>query len=128
MGVLLGLTFGLLIGAVLAFLSLFFLHTTIFNSLLFGIAAGCCCNYFFSFHPAFCLIIGIAIFLIFSFLQSTAVGFWIIGVILSVAWGFVIAVFVYMFTHDMIWFYVSWLLGFAVMLMAYIHSRDEILD
>ncbi|MCI6941940.1 MAG: hypothetical protein MR767_00400, partial [Christensenellaceae bacterium] len=48
-----------------------------------GIVAGVCCNSFTPIHPALCLVIGIAVFLLLLWLQRTSVGFWVIGGLLT---------------------------------------------
>lgn len=111
---------------ILMVIGLFVRHTIIFDSIALGIISGVCCNHFFTFHPAFCLLIGIAVFAGLLFLQNTRFGFWIIGVIMSAAWAFVFAFFAYIFAgEDMIWFYVILGLSFIVMLLLRIRARDK---
>ena len=51
---------GIFIGLVCSVIGLFFGHIILFDS----IAAGVCCNQFTAIHPALCLVIGIATFLL----------------------------------------------------------------
>ena len=60
---------GLFIGLVCSVIGLFFGHIILFDSIALGIAAGVCCNQFTAIHPALCLVIGIATFLLLLWLQ-----------------------------------------------------------
>lgn len=62
---------GLFIGLVCSVIGLFFGHIILFDSIALGIAAGVCCNQFTAIHPALCLVIGIATFLLLLWLQNT---------------------------------------------------------
>ena len=55
---------GLFVGLVCSVIGLFFGHIILFDSIALGIAAGVCCNQFTAIHPALCLVIGIATFLL----------------------------------------------------------------
>ena len=61
---------GLFIGLVCSVIGLFFGHIILFDSIALGIAAGVCCNQFTAIHPALCLVIGIATFLLLLWLQN----------------------------------------------------------
>ncbi len=61
---------GLFIGLVCSVIGLFFGHIILFDSIALGIAAGVCCNQFTAIHPALCLVIGIATFLLLLWLQK----------------------------------------------------------
>lgn len=117
---------GLVIGFIAMVVGLFVGHIIIFDSIALGIISGVCCNYFFTIHPALCLLIGIGVFVALLFLQNTRFGFWIIGALLSAVWAFIFAFFAYIFTEDMIWFYVIGGLAFVVMLLLHIKARDEV--
>ncbi len=60
----------LFIGLVCSVIGLFFGHIILFDSIALGIAAGVCCNQFTTIHPALCLVIGIATFLLLLWLQK----------------------------------------------------------
>ena len=60
---------GLFIGLVCSVIGLFFGHIILFDSIALGIAAGVCCNQFTAIHPALCLVIGIATFLLLVWLH-----------------------------------------------------------
>lgn len=119
----------LLIGAVLFIIctvvGLFVGHIILFDSIALGLISGVCSSHFLTLHPAFCLLIGIAVFVGLLFLQHTAAGFWVIGCLLSAVWAFIFAFFAYIFTEDMIWFYVVGGIAFVVMLLLHIHARDK---
>ena len=66
---------GLFIGLVCSVIGLFFGHIILFDSIALGIAAGVCCNQFTAIHPALCLVIGVATFLLLLWLQNTSIGF-----------------------------------------------------
>ena len=74
---------GLFIGLVCSVIGLFFGHIILFDSIALGIAAGVCCNQFTAIHPALCLVIGIATFLLLLWLQNTSIGFWLVGGLLT---------------------------------------------
>lgn len=116
---------GLVISFILLVVGLFIGHIIVFDSIALGIISGLCCNHFLTLHPAFCLLIGIAVFVGLLFLQHTSVGFWIIGCLLSAVWAFIFAFFAYIFTEDMIWFYVVGGIAFVVMLLLHIRARDK---
>lgn len=61
---------GLFIGLVCSVIGLFFGHIILFDSIALGIAAGVCCNQFTAIHPALCLVIGVATFLLLLWLQK----------------------------------------------------------
>lgn len=116
---------GLVISFILLVVGLFIGHIILFDSIALGIISGLCCNHFLTLHPAFCLLIGVEVFAGLLLLQKTAVGFWVIGVLLSAVWAFIFAFFAYIFTEDMIWFYVVGGIAFVVMLLLHIRARDK---
>ena len=78
---------GIGIGIVCTIIGLFFGHIILFDSIALGIVAGVCCNQFLPIHPALCLVIGIAVFLLLLWLQNTSVGFWIVGGLLTLIYA-----------------------------------------
>lgn len=84
------LAIGVVIGLVCSVVGLFFGHIILFDSIALGIVAGVCCKQFLSIHPALCLVIGIAVFLLLFFLQNTKVGFWIVGGLMTLLYASVI--------------------------------------
>ena len=71
---------------VLTVIGLFFGNIILFDSILLAALSGLLCNTVWSVHPAFCLLIGIAVFLLLLWLQHTSVGFWLIGGLLCLLW------------------------------------------
>ena len=114
------------IGFIFTVVGLFVGHIIIFDSIALGIISGVCCNRFFTLHPALCLLVGVAVFALLLLLQNTRFGFWIIGGPLSAVWAFIFGFFAYIFTEDMLWFYVVCGLAFVVMLLLHIKARDKV--
>jgi len=97
------------------------------ESIGIAIAAGCLAGHFLPIHPAFCLLIGIGVFIGLRFLMNTKIGFWLIGGFMSLLWGLLVAVFVYDGTgKDMIWTYVSWGLGTLVILALHLKAKSRV--
>lgn len=116
----------IVIGVVMLVISLFVGHIILFDSIFLALLSGVLCHEFLGLHPAFALLLGIAVFSLLFWLQNTKFGFWIIGILLSALWGFIFGFIAYAFTsQDMIWFYVVWGLGTAVMIGLHLKARDE---
>lgn len=115
----------IVIGVVLVIISLFVGHIILFDSIFLSLLSGVLCHEFLGLHPAFALLLGIAVFALLFWLQNTRCGFWIIGLLLSALWGFIFGFIVYIFTsQDMIWFYVIWGLGTLIMIGLHLKARD----
>lgn len=116
-----GLSFGLMFTVV----GLFFGHIILFDSIFFSVIFGIICNQILGVHTALCLLIGLTLFGLLFKLQTTSVGFWIIGVLLSVLWagGFCLLAFI-LTEHDVIWTYVVLGLGFVIMMGLHLRARD----
>ena len=119
----------LIIGAVLlvvfTVIGLFFGHIILFDSIAIGLVAGLVSHGLFEIHPAIALLIGIAVFFILFFLQNTKVGFWIIGGLMSLAWGLIFASMAYEFTDkDMIWTYTVFGMGTLIILGLHLKAKD----
>lgn len=107
-------------------IGLFVGNIILFESIGIAIAAGCLANHFFLIHPAFCLLIGIGVFIGLRLLTKTKAGFWIIGSLMSLLWGLLVAVFVYSGTDkDMIWTYVSWGLATIAVFGLHLVAKDK---
>lgn len=120
------LAIGLIISLIVMVVGLFVGHIIIFDSIALGIISGVCCNHFTDIHPAFCLLIGAAVFAGLLFLQNTRFGFWIIGVLLSAAWAVIFGLLAFIISNaDQLWFYVVCGLSFVVMLLLHIRARDK---
>ncbi len=117
--------FSFIFGCIVVVAGLFIRHIIIFDSIIFGIISGVCCKSFFPIHPAFCLLIGLAVTGGMLFLQNTRFGFWIIGVLLSLVWAFIFAFLAYtLLGEDMVWFYVVLGLAFACMMLLHIKAKN----
>ena len=106
---------GLFIGLVCSVIGLFFGHIILFDSIALGIAAGVCCNQFTAIHPALCIVIGIATFLLLLWLQNTSIGFWLVGGLLAY----------FISEHDPIWGWVIFGLVFLVVGALHLRARDN---
>ena len=131
MGALVGYGFAVLIGIALGLIitviGLFFGNIILFDSIALAILSGCLSYSLLHLHPAFAILIGLAMLVGLFFLQHTAVGFWIIGGLLSLLWGFIFGFFAYDISGgDMIWFYVVMGLGALLMIGLHLHARDSV--
>ncbi len=115
---------GIAVCILLTIIGLFVGQIILFDSIALSIAAAIVCYQLWSIHPAFCLLIGIALFIFLFWLQNTKVGFWIIGILLSLVWAFVFSFIAYTATGgDMIWTYVVLGLGFVLMIGLHLKAR-----
>ncbi|MDL2205422.1 hypothetical protein LJC61_04640 [Ruminococcaceae bacterium OttesenSCG-928-A16] len=120
------LLIGGILAVVLTVIGLFFGHIIIFDSIALAIVAGFVSHGVFHIHPALSLLIGIVTFFGLFFLQNTKVGFWIIGGLLSLIWGFIFAMMAYEFTSkDMIWTNVVFGLATLIMIGLHIKARNR---
>ena len=120
------LAVGLIIGVLCTVVGLFFGHIILFDSIALGIVAGVCCKQFTPIHPALCLVIGIAVFLLLLWLQRTSVGFWVIGGLLSLAYAFVFSAIAYDAAHkDPVWGWVVFGLSFLILGGLHLHARGK---
>lgn len=115
---------GIFIGLVCSVIGLFFGHIILFDSIALGIAAGVCCNQFTAIHPALCLVIGIATFLLLLWLQNTSIGFWLVGGLLTLNYAAVFGLLAYFISeHDPIW---GWVIGLNEMFKI-VEREDDII-
>ena len=120
------LAIGIVIGLICSGIGLFFGHIILFDSIALGIIAGICCNEFTPIHPALCLVIGIAVFLLLLWLQNTSVGFWIVGGLLTLLYAAVIGLLTYFISErDPIWGWVLFGLAFLIIGGLHLHARDN---
>lgn len=120
------LAIGVVIGLVCSVIGLFFGHIILFDSIALGIVAGVCCNQFLPIHPALCLVIGIAAFLLLLFLQNTKVGFWIVGSLMTLLYAAVIGLLAYFIANnDPVWGWVVFGLTFLIIGGLHLHARDN---
>lgn len=119
------LVISIFVGLIFTIIGLFLGHIIMFDSIFLAAISGIVCNQILGVHPAICIVIGIVLFGFLFWLQSTKVGFWIIGILLSALWAFVFGFLAYAFSSsDMIWFYVVFGLGFIIMMGLHIKARD----
>ena len=89
-------------------------------------SAGVCCNSFTPIHPALCLVIGIAVFLLLLWLQRTSVGFWVIGGLLTLIYAAAAGLLACLLTEkDLVWGWVTFGIVFLVIGGLHLHARDN---
>jgi len=117
---------GIIISLILSVIGLFIGHIILFDSIALALIAGVVSNSVFSIHPAIALVIGIVLFTLLLWIQNTKFGFWIIGGLLSIIWGYIFSIIAYMFSdRDIIWHYVVLGLGTVLMMGLHIKARDS---
>lgn len=132
MGILVAAGFELLIGAavglVIFIIGLFFGYITVFDSIALGVVGGFVTHGVFRLHPGWTVLIGIVIFAALLFIQFTGPGFWIVGGLLSIIWGFIFSLFAYsMSGESMAWTIGVWIAGTVVMLLLHLRARDNMM-
>lgn len=130
MGYLVAAGFELLIGAAIALvifiIGLFFGYITVFDSIALGIIGGVVVHCVFQLHPGWAFLIGIGICAALMFIQSTGPGFWIVGGLLSIVWGFIFSLFAFsMSGESMVWTIGVWVTGAIVMMLLHLKARDN---
>lgn len=126
MGSLLFFSIYFALSIVLTVIGLFFGNIILFDSILLAALSGLLCNTVWSVHPAFCLLIGIAVFLLLLWLQHTSVGFWLIGGLLCLLWSAVFGIVAYFLSaNDPIWGWVVFGLALAITGGLHIHARSQ---
>ena len=133
MGAIIATIIHLIIMAVSLFISLlgaafnFFLSNVVAcDKIVLSLAGGIAASVVLHIHPAFCLLIGIAIFVALSFIQRLRFGYWILAALMTLFWAFLFGFITYMFTDDNTWFYV--IFGLSAIFVAGLHwkVKDEI--
>lgn len=120
------LAVGIFVGLICAVVGLFFGHIILFDSIALGIVAGVCCKQFALIHPALCLVIGIAVFLLLLWLQNTSIGFWLVGGLLTLFYAAIFGIFAFLITEqDAIWGWVTFGLTFLVIGGLHLYARDQ---
>ena len=115
-----------ILAVVLTVIGFFFGHIILFDSIALALVASLVSHGLFHIHMAISIVIGIAVLVGLYFLQNTKVGFWIIGGLLSLAWGFIFSTMAYEFSgKDMIWTYVVFGLGTLLMIGLHIKARSK---
>ena len=129
MGIMIALAFAAVsavIGVIMAIMGAFINNIIIFDSIVIALAGGIAANKLLHIHPAFCLLIGIALFVLMFLLQRTKFGFWIIGGLLTVFWSFIFATITYLFSEDSTWAYVIWGLSAAFVAGLHLYAKKQI--
>jgi hypothetical protein len=107
-------------------IGLFVGNIIVFDSIALAIVGGSLAHGLLHIHPAFCLVIGIGILIVMLFLLKTKVGFWVIGVLLSLLWGVVFGVLALIFSNDdPIWCDVIFVLGTLLSIGLHIRARNQ---
>lgn len=115
----------IVLSIVLTVIGVFIGNIIFFDSILLAALSGLLCHTLWAVHRAFCLLIGIAVFLLLFWLQNTGVGFWTIGGMMSLLWSAAFGVLAYFISeHDPIWGWVVF--GLAVVIWAVCISRRGI--
>lgn len=130
MGGLVFLGFELIICAAIGFIffiiGLFLQKIIVFDSIALGLIAGFLSHSFWNFHPVLAVLTGAAVCGIFIVLQMTSVGFWIIGILFSVLWGFIFGFIAWSVTAgNPFWTYGVWVGGGIVILLLHKHAREN---
>lgn len=130
MGLIAAAGFELLIGAAIGFIlflvGLFFQQIMVFDSIALGVIAGFAVNGVWHLSTAPSIGIGAGVFALLLFLQMTKVGFWIIGVLLSILWGFIFAFVAWSITDKSpFWTYGVWVMGALLMMLLHLWSRKN---
>lgn len=125
------LIIGLAIALLVFIVGLFSKNVIVFDSIAIGILAFVLAQSLLSLHTLFCILIAIAAFGLLMLLQLTKVGFWIVGVLMSLVWSVAIgAIFMIFSNGDKIWTIGGLIIGFIITLLLHIKShrkmRDEI--
>ncbi len=123
-GLLIALEIG--IALICSIIGLFVGNIILFDSIALAILSGVLSHYMLGVHPALAVVIGIAVLAFIYFLQSTRFGFWILGGLLSVVWGFIFGFIAYDVSgKNMIWTYVVWGLGALIMMGLHLNARNK---
>ena len=116
----------IVLSIVLTVIGVFIGNIIFFDSILLAVLSGLLCHTLWSVHPAFCLLIGIAVFLLLFWLQHTGVGFRTIGGMMSLLWSAAFGVLVYFISeHDPIWGWVVFSLAAVIMASLHFKARDS---
>lgn len=112
----------IVLSIVLTVIGVFVSNIIFFDSILLAVLSGLLCYELWTIHPAFCLLIGIAVFLLLFWLQCTSIGFWIIGGMMTLLWSAVFGVLAYFISeNDPIWGWVVF--GLAAVIMSSLHFK-----
>lgn len=99
-------------------------HIILLDSVILALIAGGLGKGLLDMHSAFALVFGIVCFFFLFWLQHTNIGFYVIGFMMSLIWGFIFGMISYLFTSDTIWFFVIWALSTIVVISLHFHARN----
>ncbi len=120
------LAFAIVCTIVFSVIAAFFHNVILFDSLAFAIVGGIYTNQQFGIHPAYCLLIGIGIFILLISLHTFKITFWIIGIAFSIFWAWAFGMLAYEASgYDPIWGWVIGGLSFAMMIGLHLKSRED---
>lgn len=117
MGIAIGVGLALIVGVIY----LFFKNIIVFDSGLIALVTGILLHNNLSVHSAFCLLIGLGIFILLVALQNTTVGFWVIGTVCTLFWSIIFGC----FGPDRIWQVVIFGLSFIILFGLRIYAREQ---
>ena len=116
----------IVLSIVLTVIGLFIGNIILFDSILLAALSGLLCHTLWMLHPALCLVVGIAVFLLLYWLQHTGVGFWLIGGKMSLLWSAVFGVLAYFISeHDPIWGWVVFGIAAVVLGSLHLHAKES---
>jgi hypothetical protein len=106
-------------------LKLFIKNIIVFESILLGIAAAIVSAKMLSIHPAFALLIGIGVFILFTALQNVSkIGFVLATIAMSAFWGAVnMCIGMIFYGDDRIWRGVVFGMGACLSILLHISAR-----
>lgn len=120
------LAIGIILGLICSVIGLFFGHIILFDSIALGIVAGVCCRHFLSVHPALCIVIGIVVLLLLFWLQSTSVGFWTIGGLMTLIYAVVFGLLAFLISeYDPVWGWVVFGIVFLIIGGLHFYAKDK---
>ena len=76
-------------------------------------------------HPAICIVIGLAVFLVILKLQATEIGFWVVGGLFTLVYSFAFASIAYS-QGDIIWGVVVFALSFLIVGGLHLSARHRV--
>lgn len=117
----------MVLGLVISLIGLFAGHIIIFDSIALAVIGGAVAHNLCDVGTVLSIVIGVGIFALLMFLQSTGPGFWIIGGLLSLVWGFIFSLFAFSLSgENMVITIAVWMIGTAFMVFQHLRSRRKI--
>jgi len=117
---------GIAIGLILTAIGLFLGNISLFESIATGVIIGVVAHKTMGVHPVIAIGLGIVAIVILYYLQTKSIGFWIVGGLYSLMWGFIVGLVVYSATgENMLWTYIAWAIGALVFLGLHLVARSR---